>query len=320
MRPMAGAVSLFTSALLVVVLASLGGRADLEPNDSFAQAEVLSPGTFPGSLGCVPGPCSFEDVYKVPLAAGATAYLNVTSTQDSTISVYDSAEAYLASSGPTLQHAFLLAVGSGELNDFFYAKVYSSSESTYTISLVVGGQNDAGTGADAGDTLQTADLVSSGIKYRALSSRYGSYPNWVGTDVDWFAFHLDGPGTVSIDIWNDMPGPSGAMVGSLFTASGNQLAITTVYRNPAGVAHGTVGYNAPDSQTLYLHFEGSGPYEFQISFQSEGGDTGGDTEGGGNAGPFGFLSTPVLGVPLWVLLLGIMLVVVVVVAVQRRTS
>ena len=66
----------FTTILSVLASVSLPTvRADVEPNDDFATAEAVTPGTHTGALDSV----DVNDYYKTTLtASGQTVYVNVT--------------------------------------------------------------------------------------------------------------------------------------------------------------------------------------------------------------------------------------------------
>ena len=200
------------SLLLVAIMAVgtfpglfLMGSADLVPNDDFASAEVLAPGTpMTGSVN------STDDSDYYQFTVTAAQIISVKLTVNTAVSnpwgqLYDPLHSKI------LETDYLAAGTSGWLNlttstatagQYFF--VVKGGEGTYTATLTITNQNDAGQGVDAGDTDLTALPLTNGTYTGRIADNDAN---------DYYKFVVTIAQIITVDFKNGITGTSDLYAG-----------------------------------------------------------------------------------------------------------
>lgn len=237
--------------ILVVFFSSIA-VGDTEPNDDFDNAEQIVAGSYVGTLDCGWFGCDDHDYYKVTLVAGQIIYVNVTSTPETSVWLYDEQELNIESSGSKTSHEIFRVTSSSAPPSFvFYVEVHrSSGEGPYTMEISVVSQNDANSGGDAGDTFDTATLVSDGIRYSGFADT--SY------DKDYYAIRIQQECEVVVDLWSNQ---EESAIASIDDEERHFLRSLSVEYG----AHDNVSFEISQPQIIYVEIWTDGTYEFRIS-------------------------------------------------------
>ncbi|MBM4248103.1 MAG: hypothetical protein FJ149_01435 [Euryarchaeota archaeon] len=250
---------------LLVVLGAfttlLGGVAgDNANNDSFANAELITPGDYSGELNLAGGPDDQEDYYKFAVAegqwfgvtgtggVGAEVRFHVANPDQDEILTSD----WLATgNSETLQYT-LGHANSGTY--YVWAEMTASDgRANYTFNLDVLDQEDAGQTGDAGDTDSTARAVTP-----------GTYDGWLeDEDVDdYYSFGVPHGNKINLAFTTSSENPTG---GSL------RLEL---YRPDKNSLNGTDWANPGLGKTLIHQTSDTtgGTYYAKMTYSGEGGE------------------------------------------------
>lgn len=244
-------VSAVLIAGTLLCLVATRSAADVEPNDSFAQAEAITPGTHTGSVGALDP----VDFYSVTLTAdGEWIFANVTVPGTLTIDLYlyDSSQNEVDSSIGTVG-------GVGRVDYVFataqtvYVRIqYIAGAGSYSMDVAVLSQNDANSGGDAGNDFPVATTVIA-----------GTYPGCFLKDqdnADYYKSVLTIPGTV----YANVTVPAALTVDLyLYDQSHGEMS------SDIGVVGGTarVTYDFTTAQTVFVRIQmtaGWGTYTLQL--------------------------------------------------------
>ena len=267
--------------LSLLALGSGPAMADVEPNDDFANAEPIAPGTYAGDLAVNP-PADTDDYYAVTLTAdGQTLYANASvgvGGPDIIVHIYDAALQERCSD-------MIIAPGTGRCLYTFgapqtaYVRVerWGGGTGSYTLQVAVMDQNDAGGGGDAGNAFGSATAIAP-----------GSYPgNWLGgADADdYYAVTLTTTGqTVYANI------TTATLEANLYLYDGSLTEVCWDWVTPPGAARCLYTFGAP--QTAYVRVD-RGTYRFDTYDLEVAVVDQNDVGSGGDAGGIFASATPV---------------------------
>ncbi len=157
------------AAIFVILFGVIALRvaAETEPNDTFATANQITPGSYTGDLGVA----DVDDYYTFDLASnGQRVFVNVTVPGALTVNVFLYNQSHvevgsvLGMVGGRAQIDYTLA-----LAQTVYARIqWVSGAGTYSMEVGTPGQNDADSGGDAGNAFQTATQARQGTYARCL--------------------------------------------------------------------------------------------------------------------------------------------------------
>ncbi|RLF50569.1 MAG: hypothetical protein DRN11_04420, partial [Thermoplasmata archaeon] len=136
-----------------------------------------------GNTGKLVPPGDTDDWYKFSVCEGQTIAITITPTADFDIELVDSNAEVVASSSNTGTSAESISYEATYTGNYYlhiYAKE-GSGEGEYTMDIALQGQNDAGSGGDAGNSMA-----------QALSISPGDYSGFLdATDTeDWYSFQV----------------------------------------------------------------------------------------------------------------------------------
>ncbi|MDG6229268.1 MAG: hypothetical protein QCH96_04830 [Candidatus Thermoplasmatota archaeon] len=195
-----------------------------------------------------------EDWYRFSVCTGQTISVSIASSQNYACEIWDGAIARGTSH-------------TAEDTDLHYVRVFANpgaSDGQYTLSIALSGQNDAGTGTDAGNSITTATPITPGEHHGYLSS----------TDTeDWYSFQANSGQGIFVTV---KPTEKSDYDIHLYDPNGNYVYSGQYYGDtsleyPADIS-GTwkikidifPGWDAskwPDNYFLY----GSGAYKLELS-------------------------------------------------------
>lgn len=247
-------------AFVSILLSPTIALGDTEPNDDFDTAEQIVAGAYEGELHNGFWPHDNEDFYKVTLVAGQLIYVNVTSTPETSVFLYDEQQEMIESSWTKNSHEVFRVTSSSAPPSFtYYIEIQrSSGDGSYTMEVSIVSQNDANSGGDAGDKFDTATLVTAGIRY----SGYG----YGGDDEDYYAVNIQRKCEVTVGLWNSEEYQAWVFV---FDKERHDLGEFQVQEG----AHDNATFEVSENQTIYVKLYVYGTYDFQITL-NEIGDSG----------------------------------------------
>ena len=142
--------------------------------NEFYIGEPIDDGPGKGRIGYLdPSGNDFEDWYKFTVCTGQTITASLTSEQEYEFQLVDTNDDNLSNGH--------MATYSG----WYYIQIRADASDladSYNVSVVLGQQNDAGTGNDAGNTLGEATLIASG--------NYDAYLD-CNDQEDWYSFEVN---------------------------------------------------------------------------------------------------------------------------------
>ena len=239
-------------ACVLAVFFTSTATGDTEPNDDFDNAEQIVAGSYDGTLDCGWFGCDDNDYYKVTLVAGQIIYVNVTSTPETNVKLYDEQKEILQGSWSSTSHEIFWVTSSSAPSSFInYILVQRrDGEGPYTMEVSVVSQNDADSGGDAGDTFDTATLVSDGIRYSGFADT--SY------DKDYYEIRIQQECEVVVDLWSNQ---EESALASIDDEERHFLRSLSVEYG----AHDNVSFEISRPQIIYVEIWTDGTYEFQIT-------------------------------------------------------
>ncbi|MCK5291219.1 MAG: hypothetical protein KAR39_04275 [Thermoplasmata archaeon] len=287
---------LFVS-VVIVMLISATAIGDTEPNDDFDNAEQIVAGVYEGELSSNDN----NDYYEVALVAGQLIYVNVTSTPETSVELYNGQQETVESSWMETSHELLWVTSSSAPPSFIcYIEVQrSDGEGSYTMEVSIVSQNDANSGGDAGDGFDTATFVADGM----IHSGYAAGDD----DEDYYAVEIEQKCEVSVSLWNNDYYLAWVFI---FDKETHQLGEFRVHEG----AQNTATFEVSDNQTVYVKLFLYGTYEFQLTLKPTDPDDGDD----GTDGGFDVLSLLMSWLPYIIVLLILVFVVVAIIAVVKR--
>lgn len=240
-------------SIVTMLLLSTTSIGDAEPNDDFDDAEQVVAGVYEGELGSGIIWRDNYDYYRVAMVAGQIIYLNVTSTPETDVTLYDEQQEILEVSWTETAHEIFRVTSSSAPASFtYYIEVHrSSGEGQYTMEVSIVSQNDANSGGDAGDKFDTATFVTDGV-------RYSGFANNVHDDVDYYAVGIQQRSEVVVDLWSNEEEAASA-----WTYDEERHFIDSISVQYG--AHDNVTFEVPEAQAVYLVIYTEGAYEFQIT-------------------------------------------------------
>jgi hypothetical protein len=264
-------LAVFAIFLSVIVISRPIAWADTEPNDSFAQAELITPGTYTGT---VDDTTDLDDYYQITVSAGQTIDANVTpaSTLRVWFGLYDPDQSQVASDSP---NAGVMAKVSWTTNSaqasytyYFWIEAYpGSGEYTLKVSLI--SQNDGNSGGDAGDTFDTATQLTS------TNATYSGFVKDLDVD-DYYKVTVTAGQTISV---NATPASTLKVWLGLYDTARDQMISDSPNQGVMAKVSWTTN-SAQASYTYYFWIEaypGYGTYSMAVSLVSQNdGNSGGD--------------------------------------------
>lgn len=263
--------AIFLSAILVYSKHIV--RADTEPNDSFAQAELITPGTYSGT---VDESSDYDDYYKIVVSAGQTINANVTPAASLQVwfGLYDPTQTEVKSDAPNMgvMAEFSWTTNSAQASYTYYILVEASSGSgAYTLNVSLISQNDGNSGGDAGDTFDTATQ---------LTSTNATYPGFLkDLDLnDYYKLTLTAGQTISV---NATPTSTLQVWLGLYDPARNQK----VSDSPNMGLMASVSWTTNSAQASYTYYvlvyvgNGYGHYSMEVAIVGQD-----DAGSGGDAG------------------------------------
>jgi len=260
-------VSAVLIAGTLLCLVATRSAADVEPNDSFAQAEAITPGTHTGSVGALDP----VDFYSVTLTAdGEWIFANVTVPGTLTIDLYlyDSSQNEVDSSIGTVG-------GVGRVDYVFataqtvYVRIqYIAGAGSYSMDVAVLSQNDANSGGDAGNDFPVATTVTA-----------GTYPGCFLKDqdnADYYELAMTASGQ---RVYVNVTVPATSTV-DVYLYDQSHIELASVIGTVGGTA--TIDYAVDLMQNLFVRVQltaGSGTYVLQLAMANQN-----DANSGGDAG------------------------------------
>ncbi len=271
------AVVLIAFAMFLSIVAVLKPiarvKADTEPNDSFAQAESITPGTYTGT---VDDTTDVDDYYTITVLAGQTLDVNATPASGLQVwlGLYDVGQSEVISDLPNMgvMAKVSLTTNSAQSSYTYYILVEAwSGSGAYTLKVSLTSQNDANSGGDAGDVFDTATQLAS------TNATYAGFFKDLDVD-DVYMLTVSAGQTVSV---NATP-PSTLQVWlGLFDPARNQVISDLPNKGVMAKVSWTTN-SAQVNYTYYVWVEawsGSGTYSFVVNLASQN-----DANSGGDAG------------------------------------
>lgn len=257
-------------------------REDVEPNDSFDQAESTTAGTHTGSLDHDTDP---NDYYKVEVYGGQT--ISVTATPASTLAIdlylynQDRSEVSWGWGGEGQVMEASWTTNSEEPNYTYYIRLSAGSYGTYTLDVTLTFQNDAESGGDAGDSFEAAtQIASANATYSGFLKDYD--------ENDFYKLNITAGQTISIDV---TPDTSLAVDLSLYNPDRAEVAYVMGAVGESVHAERTTNSEQPN-YTYYIRVAwgggDGGNYELEVIIISQN-----DAATGGDAGDDLDTSTPI---------------------------
>jgi hypothetical protein len=275
---------IIVSAILLSVMAALTPitRADTEPNNDFAHAELITTGTHTGTLNDT----DTYDYYKITVGAGQT--LNVSVTPDSNLAIYLTLWSSTTSSVAYDVEAAGIPVtaewttNSAKATYTYYIELENDNGGTgnYTMQVALISQNDGGSGKDAGDTIGTAT---------SISSANATYAGFMKDDdyYDYYKLTVTAGQTLAV---NATPADTMSLYLTLYNPSGGGVA----YDGEAAGVMVVANWTTNSAQATYTYtigledMNGYGSYSFRVTLVSQN-----DANSGGDAGDALAKATPI---------------------------
>ncbi|TET92013.1 MAG: hypothetical protein E3J35_00705 [Methanomassiliicoccales archaeon] len=289
-------------AIMGTLLLPTTAIGDTEPNDDFDTAEQIVAGSYDGELDCGWFSCDDYDYYRITLVAGQVIYVNVTSTPETSVTLYNEQRETKGYSGAETSHeVFRVTSSSAPASFTYYIEIHRlDGEGPYTMEVSIVSQNDANSGGDAGDRFDTATFVADGI-------RYSGYANSLHYDTDYYAIRIQQESQVTIDLWSNDEESAHA---SIDDEERHSLSALVVEYG----AHDNVTFEVSEPQTVYLHISTIGTYHFQITLNPIDSTDGPFDDGSGSD----VLSQLWSWLPYIIVLLILVFVVIAIIAVVKR--
>ena len=288
-------------AFVSILLSPTIALGDTEPNDDFDTAEQIVAGVYEGELHNGIWPHDNEDFYKVTLVAGQLIYVNVTSTPETSVFLYDEQREMIESSWTKNKHEIFRVTSSSSPPSFtYYIEIRrSSGDGSYTMEVSTVSQNDANSGGDAGDKFDTATLVTAGIRYSGYTCLQ---------DSDYYAIGIQEESRVVVDLWSNQEGSAEAY---MYDGERHFLDLVSVQYG----AHDNTSFEVSEPQTVYVLISTTGTYDFQITLNKIGDSGDGTTD---TSDAFDVLSLLFSWLPYIVVVLILVFVVVAIIVVIKR--
>lgn len=283
-------------AFLSILLSPAIVLGDTEPNGDFDSAEQIVAGVHEGELDCFIW-CDDEDYYKATLVAGQLIYVNVTSTPETSVFLYDEQQEISESSWTKNTHQiFWVTTSSAPPSFTYYIEIRrSSGEGPYTMEVSIVSQNDANSGGDAGDKFDSATLITAGIRYSGYTCL---------RDSDYYAIGIQEESRVVVDLWSNQEESASAWI---YDGERHFLDLVSVQYG----AHDNTSFDVSEPQTVYVLISTTGTYDFQITLEKID-DTTDTTDA------FDVLSLLFSWLPYIIVILVLVLIVVAIVVVVKR--
>ncbi|NLD71349.1 MAG: hypothetical protein GX649_01375 [Chloroflexi bacterium] len=213
--------------------------SEAEPNDTEAQANPLTSGTWEGTLAE-----GDADWFEIPLPAGALVNITLSAGNNAnplSIAVYDAAEDHLWSES---------AVGKGQAvqytrivgpEDTLYVEL-DGGTGDYTIEVALDTQDDAGSGGDAGDAITDATEIAPTGTFEGIAGD--------GDAEDWYTLDL----------------PDGAVLDLAFTPAEDAEGLAVIVLDPDQDEMWSAYDVSVRGESLHWVFSGEdgGPYYVQV--------------------------------------------------------
>jgi len=284
-RKIVSALIVFAMLLWVVATLMQVAMADIEPNDSFAQAELIISGTHPGSLGLDPGPDDTADYYQIVVSAGQTISVNATpaSTLGLYLDLYDSLQNYVISDygNPGVMVKLAYTTNSEQTSYTYYIVLtIRAGDGTYSMGVSLVSQNDANSGGDAGDSFAAATQLAS------ANATYSGFLKDMDTN-DYYTVNITAGQTLSVSAQ-----PANTLSTAVFFY--NPARVQVAYNQTAAGVLAMLSWTTNSAQTNYTYYirlnqwSGYGTYSLAISIISQN-----DAGSKGDAGDDLSTATPV---------------------------
>ena len=145
--------------------------------------EPVGTGPGQGRIGYLnPSINDYEDWYRFSVCEGQTITASVVSDQGYHFQLYDSSSNPLSNGSAALQSGWYFLQISADT---------SHQAGSYEIDIVLGQQNDAGTGDDAGNSIDEATFIEPG--------NYYGYLDWTDHE-DWYSFFVNSGKGIYVDV------------------------------------------------------------------------------------------------------------------------
>ncbi len=252
------------------------GTNDVEPNNTFAEATLISPQTVvPGRIGYTGTATDSYDNFKSYLPNGGTLklYITPTNTSGSALSdfytyVYNSAQGQIG-----YKYLYDRPIGLGATDtltlhcreqDTTYFRFNSSGCFSYTFSyeVISSGTNDA----EPNNTFAEATLISA---QTIVPGRIG-YTGTASDSYDNFKTYLPDGGTLKLYITptNTSGSAQSDFYAYVYNSAQGQIGFKYLYDRPLGLgATDTLTLHCREQDTTYFRFNSSGCFSYTFSYE-----------------------------------------------------
>jgi len=255
-----------------------------DAGDQWLRANAIYPGeiidNWPGrgNTGKLELTYDEEDWYYFGVCDGMSIEVTLTipTGYDFDIELWDADEVFRAESSNPGSTTEVLTYTSDYTGFWYIAFLFidGPGEDQYTFSVVLGDQDDAGSGDDAGDDFSSATSISPG-SYNAYLDK--------DDDEDWYQFSVSEGQGIKVNLDVEDTAPLSDFDVYLYNPSGEEVHRETYYGDDDLYIGANVGGNwririkifpgytdIPQPTEWYYWTYGSGPYEFDLILQSSG--------------------------------------------------